>query len=96
MKHLAILSAVTCLLLTACGAPATDAGPATPAAEATADAAPQTEAVYGDEAPVAIEAETAEAHGHPHNADGSHPAAEDPAHGKGEHSHGEGEANHDH
>lgn len=66
---------VIALLLTACAAdeptPAADAG-ATAATSTAASAAAQTEAVYGDEAPVAIEAAPpADDHGHDH-ADGDH------------------------
>lgn len=64
------------LLLAACGAaePAADANAdAAAATDAAATAATQTEAVYGDEAPVAIQAAPpADDHGHAHNADGSH------------------------
>lgn len=98
------------LLLAACGSaePAAQAttessqAPVEPAAEPTAEpaeAATQTEAVYGDEAPVAIDAEPAEAeHGHAHNADGSHAEGND--HGDDEsaddhgHDHGDGEHEH--
>lgn len=91
------------LLLAACNDPAPAAAtaepPKTEAAE-PADAAAQTEAVYGDEAPVAIEAETPAGHtdDHAHNADGSHPEGVEHADAKAEddHSHAEGEGEHTH
>ncbi|MNY77648.1 hypothetical protein D3C86_2176220 [compost metagenome] len=56
--------------------------------------------MYGDEAPVAIEAETPAGHtdDHAHNADGSHPEGVEHADAKAEddHSHAEGEGEHTH
>ena len=79
------------LLLAACGAaePAADASADTAATDAAA-AATQTEAVYGDEAPVIIEsAAPADDHGHAHNADGSHAEGDDHGHdhADGDHAH---------
>lgn len=71
------------LLLTACGTndPVADASAEPSASPAeSADAAAQTEAVYGDEAAVAIEAEPAADHGHEHNVDGSHVEGDEHAH----------------
>lgn len=68
------------LLLTACGGETPAAENAAAAPTETTDAASQTEAVYGDEAPVAIEAEPVDDHGHAHNADGSHAEGDDHAH----------------
>lgn len=68
-----LLPALLVLVLAACAAE--------PADESTAaDAATETEAVYGDDAPVAIAAEPADDHGHAHDeAEGEH-AHEDDAH----------------
>lgn len=90
------------LLLAACssGEPAATDAPndAAPTADAADNAAAQTEAVYGDEAPVAIEAEPADDHGHAHNADGSHPEGEDHAHDDAadDHGHDHGDGDHAH
>jgi hypothetical protein len=87
-------SLTACLLLTACSNEQSTPAPA-PSEPATtaAAAASQTEAVYGDEAPVAIEAEPAAADDHAHNADGSHPPgvehADDHAEEDADHAHGE-------
>lgn len=106
--HTLTAAVAATLLLAACNDPApaaTTAAPAANEAEATAgatpaDAATQTEAVYGDEAPVAIEAEALTGHDddHAHNADGSHPEGVEHADAKGadEHSHAEGEGDHTH
>lgn len=96
-----------CCVLAACSPSAPEA--TAPAAEATAPANPasDTVAVYGDEAPVAIEAEKPGADGdHPHNADGSHAEGEDHPHdgevgqpaeaAKDGHAHEPGQAAHDH
>lgn len=108
MKLTALAPALAaCLLLAAC---ADDATPAAPApntqteAAAPADALTRTEAVYGDEAPVAIDAEPV-ADDHAHNADGSHAAGDehaeaahddaDPA-DDGDHPHADGEGDHTH
>lgn len=100
MKPIVLTTAIAAaLLLAACAnEPAPTA--ATPAAEAPADAASQTEAVYGDEAPVAIQADAHHDDGHAHNADGSHPTGEDHAEGgeeggDGDHAHGD-DADHSH
>ena len=96
---------VATLLLAACNEKAPVAATAETAkleaAAAPADAAAQTEAVYGDEAPVAIEAEApaAQADDHAHNADGSHPEGVEHADAKAEgddHPHAEGEGDHSH
>jgi major membrane immunogen (membrane-anchored lipoprotein) len=102
--HLLKTTAATALtlLLAACGSGepnATDAPADTALAAPAADsAALQTEAVYGDEAPVAIEAEPADDHGHAHNADGSHPDGEDHAHDEAadDHGHDHGDGDHAH
>lgn len=79
-----------------------NAVPAAAPANAPANAAVQTEAVYGDEAPVAIDAKpAADAHAageaHAHAADGSHPgetkADKAPAE---DHPHEEGATAHEH
>jgi len=85
------------LLLAACGAaePATDASADANATDDAANAALQTEAVYGDEAPVAIEAAPpADDHGHAHNADGSH--AEGDEHAADEHADEHADGDHAH
>jgi len=90
------------LLLSACNgdAPAPEGEPTAPAPTAdaaVADAATQTQAIYGDEAPVAIEAEAEPAHAdgedHAHNPDGSH--AEE-AEAEDAHDHGDGSEPHAH
>jgi ABC-type Zn uptake system ZnuABC Zn-binding protein ZnuA len=102
--HKTLAALAFTLLLTACGAdaPASEATSA-PATEATAtaesaDAASQTEAVYGDEAPVAIEAAPVDDHGHAHNADGSHAEGDEHAHGEAgdDHGHDHGDGDHAH
>ena len=94
MKATAITTAIAaCLLLAACN---NDPAPAvaTPQADAAADPAAQTEAVYGDEAPVAIEADATAEDDHAHAADGSHPTGD--AHAEdGDHAHGD-DADHSH
>jgi hypothetical protein len=93
------------LLLAACGGKDQPA-PASAPAEATASPAAQTEAVYGDEAPVTIATPPEDDHGHDHehgddhshdddhghehNADGSHKKEDDA------HDHGDGSAPHAH
>ena len=86
------------LLLTACGGEAPAAESASAAPTGTADAASQTEAVYGDEAPVAIEAEPVDDHGHAHNADGSHAEVDEHAHDEtgDDHGHDHGDGDHAH
>ncbi|MDQ3288671.1 MAG: hypothetical protein M3Q42_10520 [Pseudomonadota bacterium] len=78
MKPIVITTTIAaCLLLAACG---NDTAPTETTMQAAADPAAQTEAVYGDEAPVAIEAEATAADDHAHTADGSHlPGQEHPA-----------------
>jgi RND family efflux transporter MFP subunit len=78
IRH-ALVSSALVLSLAACGAeeaplaetthtPTPSATAATPAAVDPA----QTQAFYGDEAPVVVEAPTEEDHGHAHDADGGH------------------------
>ncbi len=94
-----------CGVLVACNPSTPDAqAPATEAA-APADAASETVAVYGDEAPVAIEAPKPEGD-HAHNADGSHAEGEDHPHdaegghpaedADAGHAHAPGQEAHDH
>lgn len=94
------------LLLAACNqdtapaaqAPAEAAAPAEAQPEAVtsaADLAAETEAVYGDQAPVAIPAEKPAEDDHAHNADGSHPTGEDHHAGEDGQEHGE-DADHTH
>lgn len=86
------------LWLTACGGETPTAENAAAAPTGTTDAASQTEAVYGDEAPVAIEAEPVDDHGHAHNADGSHAEGDEHAHDASDddhgHDHGDGDRAH--
>jgi hypothetical protein len=65
----------------------------------------QTQAFYGDEAPVVVEAPTEEDHGHAHDADGGHIEPEDDHAHDAEgghvdeadaHDHGDGSETHDH
>jgi hypothetical protein len=83
------------------------AAPAAPAATpAAAPAAPatQTEAVYGDEAPVAIDAPAQDDHGHAHDGEGDHAHNGEHAHEAdgshpdetGDHDHEDGSEPHDH
>ncbi len=101
----AALIAIT-FLLAGCGAEQTpkQAPAAPPSAPTSAAPADQTEAVYGDEAPVIIDAPKEVDHGHSHdedsdhshdddhehNADGSHPVKKD------KHDHDDGSEPHDH
>lgn len=99
MNTTAITTAIAaCLFLTACNndrPPADAATPQVPTeAPAPADPAPQTEAVYGDEAPVTVEADATAEEDHAHAADGSHPTDEGHAE-VGDHDHGE-DADHSH
>jgi hypothetical protein len=106
-----LLGAAIVLALSACNdAPA----PATPPASAPAQApaAEQTQAFYGDEAPVTVPAEPADDHGHSHegDADHAHDGLHEHAHGPGaqspnedarktrarRHDHGDGSAPHEH
>ncbi len=86
--RLIALPAALLLALTACAAETDSEAAATPAAAADS----QTEAVYGDEAPVVIPAapETTDDHAH----DGEHPEHGDEH--EHEHDHGDGEAPHAH
>ena len=79
MNATALTTAIAaCLLLTACNNDGPRTNSATPQvasdAAAPADPAPQTEAVYGDEAPVTVEADATAEEDHAHAADGSHPS----------------------
>ena len=99
-----------CALLAACSPSDPDTQAPAPAAGATTsapvDAAAQTEASYGDEAPVAIEADRPKVEDdHAHAADGSHAEGDEhgdeaggdqPAKADDAHAHEAGEADHDH
>lgn len=96
-----------CCLLVACKPSVPEEAASATEASAPADAASETVAVYGDEAPVAIEAAKPEAEGdHAHNADGSHAEGEDHPHDaegghptedtEAEHAHEPGQEAHDH
>lgn len=69
-----LLPALLVLSLAACGAdPAAEStAESTAASAATTAAATETEAVFGDEAPVTILAEPVDEHGHEHAADDAH------------------------
>ena len=95
MKVTIITTAIAaCLLLAACSNDTAAPVTTSQTNAAPAEAASQTEAVYGDEAPVAIEADAAGEDEHAHAADGSHPTGEDHAEDD-EHAHGD-DADHDH
>lgn len=107
MKMSKLAPVALCAMITACsGASTTDAEATQPAADVSnaaaqpADAASQTQAVYGDEAPVAIQADQAKAEdAHAHNEDGSHPEGvehADEAKAEGDHPHEPGQEAHDH
>lgn len=91
MKYFALPILTVALLGSACGSNSSGASPAgTDAVDAN-----QTEAVYGDEAPVAIAADAAHPHEdeHAHNEDGSHAAGSDDH--DGERAHGD-DSGHNH
>lgn len=96
-----------CCVLVACKPSAPEAQEPAADAPTPADAASETVAVYGDEAPVAIEAAKPAPEGdHAHNADGSHAEGEDHPHdaegghatekAEAEHAHEPGQEAHDH
>jgi hypothetical protein len=97
---LSVLTAAVVLALAACSP--TDTAPPAPATDAPAAAAEETQAFYGDEAPVAVPAVPADDHGHAHDehgghthdAHGGHPHEDE--HENGEHTHGDGSEPHDH
>ena len=99
MKTLIPVALIATLALAGCSREESGTAPAPTATSNAPTAAAQTEAVYGDEAPVAIEAKSAaDAHAasedHAHNPDGSH-AGEAKADDHG-HEHEEGAAAHEH
>ncbi|WP_162616010.1 hypothetical protein [Solilutibacter oculi] len=99
MKLSRLAPIALCVFVAACSQSAPEAQPAANNTAPT-DAATQTEAVYGDEAPVAIAAEQPKAEeGHAHNEDGSHPEGvehADEAKAEGDHAHEAGEPEDDH
>lgn len=108
MKLSKLVPIALCAAIVACSPSGPEANAPAAEASAPADAAGDTVAIYGDEAPVAIKAEDAEADGdHAHNADGSHAEGEEhaqdaesgqpaKAEAEAEHAHEPGQAAHDH
>lgn len=111
IRH-ALASSALVLSLAACGAQeapvettGTSAAAEAPAPAAAAAAPAQTQAFYGDEAPVVVETPAEEEHGHAHDAEGGHiePDAEHAHDADGghieeadAHEHGDGSEPHDH
>lgn len=94
-----------CAALVACSPSGPEVQAPVAEASAQADTASDTVAVYGDEAPVAIKADSEADGDHAHNADGSHAEGEDhghdavgdhPAKAEAEHAHQPGQEAHDH
>lgn len=111
IRHVLVSSALV-LSLAGCSAdqsPDVESGDATAPAAATQDAtgaaATDTQAFYGDEAPVVVDAPAEDDHGHAHDAEGRH-MDEDDAHAHDAegghvdeadaHDHGDGSEPHDH
>jgi hypothetical protein len=105
--HPLLLGTLIALALSACNenpAPGTPPAPAAPAAA-------ETQAFYGDEAPIAVPAQAADIHDHSHEGDAGHVHGDEHGHSHGDaahrhdpgardtdhdHDHGDGTAPHDH
>jgi hypothetical protein len=100
--HPLLFGTLLAVALSGCNEAPAPVAPATTAEPAAAPAVAETQAFYGDEAPVALPAEPIDDHGHSHDGDAdhahgddthSHDAKKTDDHG---HDHGDGSEPHDH
>jgi hypothetical protein len=91
--HPLLLGSAIALALAACNDTSVPSEPTAPRAAPTEVSAPpatgETQAFYGDEAPVVVPAEPADDHGHPHDGDAGH------THGDAGHLHGDSTHSHE-